>query len=240
MKYFVTSDIHGFYTEFIQALAENGFDAKNEEHKIIICGDLFDRGNEANKLLDYLLSLPEDKLYIVRGNHEDLFEDCLFQLENGMNVSMHHWSNRTLHTIAQLSNISEYDLVSGVFDFKKVKRSTKKYFELIKRAKDFIEIDNYIFVHGWIPPIEDWRNASDSYWNDARWLNGMEMASLGHIEENKTIVCGHYHTGWGHKNIHNTIKDEDDCFDIYKDKGVIALDACTVLSHKCNIFILEV
>lgn len=240
MKYFVTSDIHGFYTYFKEGLFENGFDLGNPEHHIIICGDLFDRGNEAKDLLKFLLSIPEGRLHLIRGNHEDLIEDCLFQLEQNVNISHHHWTNGTVDTIAQFSNISKYDLISGVFDYNQVKKSMKKYFKLVSSAKDYIEIGDNIFVHGWIPCRRDWREATDKMWQDARWLNGMEMADCGFFEEGKTIFCGHWHTGWGHKYIHNSIEDEDDCFDIYKDEGIVALDACTVLSHKCNIFILEV
>ena len=45
-KYFVTSDIHGFYNEFIAALDRSGFNIDNPDHILIICGDIFDRGNQ--------------------------------------------------------------------------------------------------------------------------------------------------------------------------------------------------
>ena len=43
MKYFVVSDVHGFYTELKVALDKNGFDINDNNHKLIICGDLMDR-----------------------------------------------------------------------------------------------------------------------------------------------------------------------------------------------------
>lgn len=46
-KYFICSDVHGFYTEWMKALKEAGFDIENPNHKIIHCGDLLDRGEEA-------------------------------------------------------------------------------------------------------------------------------------------------------------------------------------------------
>jgi len=39
-KYFVASDTHSFYTPFIKELNKTGFDLNNEEHILIICGDL--------------------------------------------------------------------------------------------------------------------------------------------------------------------------------------------------------
>ena len=50
MKYYVVSDVHGFYTELQEALKEKGFFEDTVEHKLISCGDLFDRGREALKL----------------------------------------------------------------------------------------------------------------------------------------------------------------------------------------------
>lgn len=43
MKYFVISDIHIFYTEMMTSLISNVFDIQNPDHKVIICGDAFDR-----------------------------------------------------------------------------------------------------------------------------------------------------------------------------------------------------
>ena len=243
-KYFVTSDIHGFYSKFKQTLKDKKFDINNPEHKIIICGDLFDRGNEAKELLDFLLKIPEDRLLIIRGNHEDLMEDCLFQIEQDVNISQHHWSNGTVDTIAQFSGVSKYDIIAQFYDYRHIKNSMKKYFKLISRAKDYIEIGDYIFVHGWIPLVRDYNNlkyASSEDWDRARWYNGMEDWKAGRFYENKTIVCGHWHTSYGHSKYHNNGSEfeEDACFEPFIDKGIIALDACTAYSKKINIYVIE-
>jgi hypothetical protein len=67
----------------------------------------------------------------------------------------------------------------------------------------------------------------------------MDMANNGIIEENKTIVCGHWHTGYGHYCIHNQGESQYDSFDIYEDKGIIAIDAMTAYSNKINVLIIE-
>lgn len=91
MVYFVAGDIHGYYSQFKQSLAEAGFDFDNEDHKIILCGDAFDRGSEASKLVDYLVRLyDKGKLIYIRGNHEDLLLDCLHQLKCRVNISQYH------------------------------------------------------------------------------------------------------------------------------------------------------
>lgn len=55
MKYFVSSDIHGFYDEWMIALTAKGFDILNSDHKIILCGDLFDRGRQPKHIIDFIL-----------------------------------------------------------------------------------------------------------------------------------------------------------------------------------------
>ena len=66
MKYFVSSDIHGFYDEWILALKNKGFDIKNPNHKIIICGDIFDRGRQPKKLLiSFYLTKTKLFLFVV-------------------------------------------------------------------------------------------------------------------------------------------------------------------------------
>ena len=42
MKYYVTADVHGFYSEMRAALEKAGFFSEHEPHKLIILGDLFD------------------------------------------------------------------------------------------------------------------------------------------------------------------------------------------------------
>ena len=46
MKYYVTADVHGYFTELKTALAVQGFFEDTEPHKLVICGDLYDRGTE--------------------------------------------------------------------------------------------------------------------------------------------------------------------------------------------------
>lgn len=241
-KYFVTSDVHGFCSILKNTLEINGFDINNEDHILVSCGDLFDRGGEAVELLNFLKKIPKRRLVLVKGNHCDLMEDCLFQLEQRVNISMHHWSNGTVDTIEQLTGVNKYDLACGLYNFREIKEKMSDYFELVKDAVDYFEIGDYILVHGWVPTDFKYKPtlvSDKGAWEKARWDNGMKMADLGAIIPNKTIICGHYHTGWGHKNIHNICLDEFDCFDIYKDKGIIALDSCVAYSHKLNILVIE-
>jgi len=44
-----------------------GFDLNNEEHILIICGDLFDRGSESSKLYEFIKSLQKERRILIRG-----------------------------------------------------------------------------------------------------------------------------------------------------------------------------
>ena len=61
MRYYVVSDVHGFYTPLVTALKCTGFFEDTEPHKLLVLGDLFDRGSEAVKLQeDYDRRYKED------------------------------------------------------------------------------------------------------------------------------------------------------------------------------------
>ena len=78
MKYYVTSDVHGFYTPLREALTNAGYFDDDVPHKLLIAGDLFDRGGEATALQDFILDLMDrDAVILIRGNHEDLYEELV-------------------------------------------------------------------------------------------------------------------------------------------------------------------
>lgn len=246
-EYFVTSDIHSYFSLFKQALRKKGFDCRNKNHILIVCGDLFDRGKEAKKLLDFLYALQlVNRLIIIKGNHEYLFDKCLKQLRNYETIDFYHYSNGTLDTIAQLSNININNLIYGDYKYRNIRKKLTKYYELINKAKNYYELEDYIFVHGWIPHIRNYsglESCNDKAWEEASWYNGMQEWNNVSRLEYKTIVCGHWHTSFGNYHYHNKGSGEfeaDSDFGIFKDNGIIALDACTSFSKKVNILKITV
>ena len=108
MKYFVSADIHGFYDEWMLALREKGFDVNNPNHKIIVCGDIFDRGKQPKQVIDFILS-HKDKIILIRGNHEDLMEDMIKRNKNTIADLL----NGTAQTVVDLYPewlVTEFDL----------------------------------------------------------------------------------------------------------------------------------
>lgn len=67
MRYYVTADVHGYFSELKNALEDNGFFEDQEPHKLIVCGDLYDRGTLerilAVKVSDFLVFLVVYELF---------------------------------------------------------------------------------------------------------------------------------------------------------------------------------
>ena len=268
-KYFVVSDVHSFFTIMMDTLIKNGFSKDDPEHVLVVCGDLFDRGNESLQLYNFVRSLPEDRFIYIRGNHEDLLQDCYMQLVNGELVSSHHILNGTLGTILDLCKIDRKFEMQISYNPKHLLRGDVMDFmpEILdyinSKCVNYLEISNYILVHGWIPCYyddvniynsrrkmtykSDWRNASQGEWNESRWINGMLAWKQGVREPGKTIICGHWHCSYGWSWIkqerqefpNKSKKDWKKSFEPFIDEGIVAIDACTAYSEITNCFIID-
>jgi len=247
MKLYVTADTHGFYSILRNALTEAGFFSETSPHKLVILGDLFDRGAEALQMQDFILELIEqDRVILVKGNHEDLFVEMVTE-DEGIPYS-HHVSNGTYDTALQLTGYDPEMARIRNFDFAEAARETPYYKTIIPTMADYYETKNYVFTHGWIPCIRgrigysyysDWRSAQELEWEQARWYNGMDAVQTA--DEEKTIVCGHWHCSYGHAKYEHKGSEfgPDADFTPYFGPGVIALDACTAYSKRCNVIVLE-
>jgi serine/threonine protein phosphatase 1 len=247
-KLFVVSDVHSFCSELKVHLAKAGFDAENENHWLIVCGDAFDRGDESEEMLHFLMSL--ERKILVRGNHDTLLEDCC---KRGY-AQGHDFSNGTAKTIYDIGNAGAGNDFSKCCELTLMK--TQAYRDILV---NYFETKNYIFVHGWIPCEEyeaenkpwwqngkvyrynpDWRNCNDVEWESAQWCNGVKQAMDGIIEPDKTIVCGHWHCSYGHY-IDGECEDqyENAIWEPYYTKGCIAIDRCTAYTGEVNVLVLE-
>ena len=256
MRYYVTADVHGYYTALITALTEAGFFQDSTPHKLIICGDLFDRGEEALQLQAFITELlKKDQVILIRGNHEDLALDLLHGWHRSSYLEHHHNTNGTVDTVCQLTGASARQIYTNTQQVGHGFLKTPYIQQIIPAMVDYYETSNYIFVHGWIPctavstdcgqkeyyPTPHWRDGVPTLWKKARWINGMEAAHSGITEPGKTIVCGHWHTSFGHCFYEGDGGEFDNHpnFAPYYDRGIIALDACTALTGKVNCIILE-
>lgn len=256
MKYFVISDIHGFYTEMMQALDDAGFDINNPEHALVSCGDLFDRGSENKKVLEFVMSVPEERRFLVWGNHdENLWE--IINLGRGLYEADMH--NGTVKTIKELAGIG-----NNMFDCVEKLRHDQMLQEYFACLKNCFETEHYIFVHGWLPTYQ--RDGQLCYcldaddreeWKSARWRCGFScwydqmygvVTSEYTIADIRTVVCGHWHTSYAHRRFHSMGKEFPDKYQSWKkhchfepfaDKGIIGIDGCTAYTGKVNVLVID-
>ena len=262
MKFFVVSDIHSFLGPFKKALEEKGFDPENEQHYIVSCGDLFDRGPDSEEVLHYIMQLP--RKILVKGNHDSLLEECC------MREFPYHYdsSNGTVRTIQDIGDMG----MGYTFDecCQRTWNKTARYRELLV---NYFETQNYIFVHSWIPTEvtyderaskpwhqigktysykEEWRTATEKEWEEAMWGNPFILASQDLNKTGKTIVFGHWHCSAGHSMLQATkisenesespiSEFEDDAIwePCYFKNNTIGIDRCTAHTGKVNVLVLE-
>lgn len=243
-KFYILSDVHGYFDEMKQALDEAGFDPNDENSWLVSLGDNLDRGDQPQEVINYLMSLP--RKILVRGNHTDLLMDCI---DRGYALS-HDWHNGTAQTILDLApKALQFDVGCAVA-YEKVK-------DFVGSMANYFETENHIFVHSWIPLIaedglppwntrdrkfsmmENWREATDKEWCDARWGNPFDMAEKG-LFPDKTVVFAHWSTSSKWAELEGRSEYGADAkFDPYYGDGYIAIDGCTALSHKVNVVVIE-
>ena len=268
MKWFVCSDIHSFYDEWMNALEEKGFDINNKEHHIILCGDLLDRGDKPRECLTFVYQMiQQSRITCIMGNHENLLNDLLiYKWPNE-----HDYYNGTKYTVDDLvDDPSETITFQDKCKVLSVDEQWCKYYTECKKHW-YYETEHYIFTHSYLPYdsydcklLENWRDENSvryyySRWSDeAIWANPFLMWERNGKTylDGKTLVCGHWNTSWAHKHYHGYDKEFLDiietcwvdsegithptvCNDIFYDKGIIGLDACTVVTKKVNVLVLE-
>ncbi len=100
----------------------------------------------------------------------------------------------------------------------------------------------------------DWRNASKTEWIKARWYNPYDFVKHNLNCTNKFIVSGHINAYYGHildllieekaTDIPQKLKNKFSEFKnnpiyINQDLKYIGIDACTVISNRVNVLVLN-
>ena len=187
MRYFIVSDIHSCYRPLEKALTDKGFDLNNPEHVLVVLGDTFDRGTDTRKIYDLLANtIPQDRVILVRGNHESLFIDLLQKkFPDG-----HDFTNGTVSTFVQIvykttKTIDKYNniLINGYnniisrwnnkdYDKNAIDIAIKTWRQIANKVRksdiykwiasdkwqNYWETDKFIGVHSFIPikPLDDY------------------------------------------------------------------------------------
>lgn len=161
-KYFIASDVHSCYTALKEALKVSGYDINNENHILILNGDLFDRSNETLELYNFIKSIPKERKILIQGNHELLFKELLEAELPGH----HDAHNGTLDTFCQIAGVpvGSFDTIArGGWPTIAEKDAWKKVQTKVKKSEiaewicnkenwvDYYEFDKFIITHAFIP-----------------------------------------------------------------------------------------
>lgn len=172
-KYFVMSDIHSFFDQMLSALTAAGFDKNNHNHNLIICGDIFDRGNQTVLVYNFIKSLPSDRVILIQGNHELLY----FELLDKDIPDKYDFSNGTVKTFCHIAGYDPMLLDTSYLYYKSqqegkkvsvsdinntIKATWKKIRSKVKRHEitkwlksevwnNYYELGDLIFVHSFLP-----------------------------------------------------------------------------------------
>lgn len=255
-KYFVISDIHGFYKETIKALKEKGYDSNNENHMLLVLGDIFDRGNEALEIYNWLKDLTDrNKAIVLKGNHDDFLIKFLTDyntMENQFNFYNNGLESTIKSFLKQDKNIREYYKIKEKQNIKINKFMAfkawnsyakdiinKKYPYLLLWMNSFpyyYETKNYIFTHASLDTeCKDFRNPTKNF-DDLLWDNGTFFKQdLKNI--NKTVVVGHFSTSETRKMYDLENKNSHDIL-IREDKKIIMIDGIVANTKKVNVLVL--
>lgn len=181
---FVTSDIHGHNTEFLELL--KSWNPDNE--KLLLLGDYCDRGVESAEVFKTVKGLVESgQAEAIGGNHEDLFLSFLESPTTEFPVFYGNGGNQTIKSL--------YPEQTGTPEFYKtpdmwancIKEDFAELVAFLETLPFYIEMEDWLFVHAGVNPfLPDWRMTPDA---ELRWIR--EMFYQYTNETGKRIMFGH-------------------------------------------------
>jgi len=252
---YTISDVHGHFKEMKKALDESGFDENNQDHLLIVCGDIFDRGNENVEMFNYLYRLTqENKAIVIRGNHDTMLVDYLEYsnepwnyMRNGVNTTIDDFLGRTksFESWCLVDKGCEQTIGSfAEFITEARKEINSKYPNLLPWLKSlpwYYETENYIFAHGAIDThAVDWKKPHCMLYDKIDWdaLSWDDGSFLGKrmLNTNKIVVVGHFDTGHLREKYDLGYGDEHSILEC-KNINIASEDGSSYTVHGHKIFI---
>ncbi len=162
-------DIHGCYSAFDKLLSEIRLQ-KND--KLIILGDVVDRGPQSRQVIERLMQLRNScHLISILGNHEQMLLDTV----DGK-MTLQDWltygGGETLDSYGEGASLNILP---------------QEHVEFLRNWSDFYETPAYFFVHGnYLADVK----LSDQPWEWMRWESLRDMLPKCHVS-GKTAIMGH-------------------------------------------------
>ena len=260
-KYFICSDIHSDYTALENALKEHNFDMQNDNHILVVAGDVFDRGAESVRLYEFLKPLTDSgKAIVLKGNHHSMLTQflkkenynlCFFNHKhNGINTTIDDFTHQTRawimfieyrHSDEEQKKMTGEDFYNEWVKFvnKSADEIKEEYPDLLswlESMPDYLELKNSIITHGMIDgKANDWHYPRMG-WDDCHWAKPKDAAYL-YNPTGKHIYLGHIDSD----TIRRTLHLPTDNYSLFtRNRGdVTYLDSCTILTHRLNMVVIE-
>lgn len=168
-KVFIVGDVHGCFQEFLELL--NKLNYKTETHRLILTGDIINRGPFSFKMLKWV---KDNQIEMVRGNHEQAFLSC---------VEKNNWP---FPLLKQLKEEMKGELAFWV--------------KWLSNLPFYIEEKDFLVVHAGLIPQKNIQN-SDPYllMNIRTWdgqgkdiKNEKNPAWYNFYKSKKLVVYGHW------------------------------------------------
>lgn len=187
-RYYAVGDIHGrldLFDAIIGAIEAEIAAAPDVDHRIILLGDLVDRGPDSAGVVERARQWQQTRnVRVLAGNHEEMFLGAFVKPEN-LRHFLKHGGHETMlsygFTQMQLATLSLEEIFERLPQV--VSQATRDYiasFETMIRAGD------YVFVHAGIDPS---RPLCEQKRSDLLWIRERFLSHEGPLE--RVVVHGH-------------------------------------------------
>jgi serine/threonine protein phosphatase 1 len=169
-RLFAIGDVHGCFDK-LKALIEGKIHLQKSD-KLILLGDYIDRGSQSKEVIDYIVELKEKGFDIIplRGNHEDMLIDFIFDKKN-LSLWIQNGGSETLKSFG-ISSLESFE---------------SKYIDFFKDLPYYSSYEEFLFVHA------GFNDEANNPFEDKRHMIWKCRENYKHLLlENKIIVHGHY------------------------------------------------
>ncbi len=187
-RYYAVGDIHGrrdLFEAMIEAIEGEIAAAPGLDHRIILLGDLVDRGPDSAGVVARAQAWQQTRnVRILAGNHEEMFL-AAFEKPEALRHFLKHGGRETVLSYGmstrQLADLSLEEIFARLPQI--VPQGVRDYiasFETMIRAGD------YVFVHAGVDPS---RPLGEQKRSDLLWIRERFLSHEGPLE--KVVVHGH-------------------------------------------------
>ncbi|MEM7703614.1 MAG: metallophosphoesterase [Pseudomonadota bacterium] len=197
-RYYVIGDIHGrldLYNALIDAIEADDAKAGKADTRVILLGDLVDRGPESAGVVERTREWQKQRnVRVLAGNHEQMFLDA-FEKPDVLRHFLRHGGRETILSYG----VDEDDFTQMTLEelFEALPRAIPKAdLKYIAAFEESITAGDYMFVHAGVDPKAplDQQKRKDLLWIRDRFLNYdgplAKVVVHGHTIFDTVIDCG--------------------------------------------------